>query len=159
MYVCSSLACQNGLSSNLALVATSDCALHALDVAAGCPIATISSAHERPIEEMQFVPASPFMNTDAASVACNTVLTSSKGSCVRLWDLRAMKPVRQFGISRQGTSLQSHTKLLCAAAISGCGRLVACGAADPPEVHTYDTRMAGRIQSLRQVRIQDFLSL
>ena len=144
--VCSALACQNGLSSNLALVSTSDCALHALDIAAGCPVATLTAAHSRPIEKLAFVPASPLVNTHTAAVACNTLLASSKGNCVRLWDVRSMKCIRQFGS-------EQHSKTgTCAAAVSPCGCMVACGAADPAEVHTYDVRMAGILQVLQQVR-------
>lgn len=143
--VCSSLACQNGLSSSIALVATSDGRMHALDLASGSPIASVS-AHDRPIEKLAFVPASSVGNTDTAEVACNTVLASSKGGCVRLWDVRSMKPIRQFG------TLAHHRGVYAsAAAVSACGGLVACGTADPAEIHTYDVRTAGIMQTIKQV--------
>lgn len=142
------LACQNGLSPNIALVATSDSALHALDIAVGCPVATVSAAHPRPVERLAFVPASPFVNADTAAVACNTVLASSRGGCVKLWDVRNMKPIRAFGTEQSG---KKGTCASAAAAVSACGCLVACGAANPAEVHTYDVRMAGLLQVLQQV--------
>jgi WD40 repeat protein len=143
---CSALACQNGFPSSMAMVSTSDTALHALDIAAGAPIATISSAHERPIEKLAFIPASPFGNADTAAVACNTVLASSKGN-IRLWDVRSLKPIRQF----LATAGQVGQKGACAAAaaVSACGCLVACGASDPAAVILYDVRTGGAIQTLK----------
>lgn len=144
------LACQNAVPSHLVLVTTSDCALHAVDAAVGAPVATVAAAHSRPIGKLAFVLASPYGNADTAAVACNTFLASSKGPCVRLWDVRAMKAVRQFGGELQGCCRSSGAA--AAAAVSACGRFVACSAADREAVLLFDVRTSRELDRLQQVR-------
>lgn len=142
-------ACQNSVPSSVLLAATSDCSLHLLDAAAGAPVATATGYHSRSICGLGIVPVTPFSDAATAAVASNAVMSVSRDSTALLWDLRCMQVTRRFASDRHVTATTRGTAVgAVAAAVSPCGRFVACGAADPAGALIYDVRTSGVLESV-----------
>lgn len=141
--------CQNSVPSSVLLASTSDCSLHLLDAAVGAPVATATGHHSRSICQLAIVPTTPFSDAATAAVAVNAVMSVSRDSMALLWDLRCMQVTRRFASDRHVTATTRGMSVGGAtAAVSPCGRFVACGAADPAGVLIYDVRTAGVLESV-----------
>lgn len=144
------LACHNSVPSTTVVAATSDCAIHLLDAAVGAPVATSLGQHSRSVSVLAVVPATPFSDAAVATVAANAMMSASRDATVLLWDLRCMQVTRRFAHDRHASAVGRGMGVGAAAAVSPCGRFVACGAADPAAVIVFDVRTSGVLQ--QQVR-------
>ncbi|KAK3285759.1 hypothetical protein CYMTET_6648 [Cymbomonas tetramitiformis] len=137
-----SLACSNGILSNLVLCAGSNRAVEALDLGEGRWVRAIEDAHSRPVHTLVLNSASPYVNhPQEAYELFATAAVDSDGGCVKLWDLRTRRCVHRFS----GHANRQHS---VGVAFSPCLRYLGVGSEDKV-AHLFDMRMGIPLHRLK----------